>query len=691
MAHEHGLGEHYAPGARAPSTGWWRDLLGVLPPGAVLVVTSDHGQVEVGTAARLPGPELCSTMVELLSGEGRFRWLHVRPGALDDVVAVAAEAHGDEAWVRTREQMVDEGGSAARSRAEVARRLGDVALVARAPVAFLDPADTGETRLMARHGSLTRGRDVRAPVGLVPRAEPARRPPGIARPLADGSATRHRGGSAHGRPDTGDRAPARRCCSSPASGLRSRPRPGPRVHGAGATPEDDGHRVGASSRPRSCASGRWSSSCSTRCAAASLDEASRTRLREIYEQSVRELAGALSPDLAAELDRMALPFDESVPSEAELRIAQAQLVGWLEGLFHGIQATLLAQQMAARAQLEEMRQRGPAARPGRRAPTARPGHRPGTYLVTGLLSSPNDNAVILHRAVDDSRCGLSAVVLSRAAPAADATPPRRTGLMAATGSFAHLHTHTEYSMLDGAVPARRPRRRRPWPTASPRSGSPTTATCTGSSTSTPRAATPGINPVIGTEAYMAGESRHERPVRRGKVDDTGGDVEGGEKLYYHLTLLAETHAGLPQPHEAVLGRLPRGLLLQAPRRLGAARAPPRGHHRHHRAASAAWCSRRCWPTTRNAPSSWPVACRTSSGATASSSSSRTTAWPPSSRDQPGAGPHRPAARRARCSPPTTATTPIARTPWPTTPCCACRPARSSTTPSASSSRARSTT
>ncbi|HUY22307.1 MAG TPA: bacterial proteasome activator family protein [Acidimicrobiales bacterium] len=112
--------------------------------------------------------------------------------------------------------------------------------------------------------------------------------------------------------------------------------------------------------------------------ASSLDEASRTRLREIYEQSVRELAGALSPDLAAELDRMALPFDEkSVPSEAELRIAQAQLVGWLEGLFHGIQATLLAQQMAARAQLEEMRQRGLPPGPG---DTDGPSPRPGTYL-----------------------------------------------------------------------------------------------------------------------------------------------------------------------------------------------------------------------------------------------------------------------------------------------------------------------
>jgi hypothetical protein len=92
--------------------------------------------------------------------------------------------------------------------------------------------------------------------------------------------------------------------------------------------------------------------------AAPLDEQSRRRLREIYEQSIHELADSLSPDLAKELDRMALPFDEQVPSESELRIAQAQLVGWLEGLFHGIQATLVAQQMAARAQLEEMRRRG---------------------------------------------------------------------------------------------------------------------------------------------------------------------------------------------------------------------------------------------------------------------------------------------------------------------------------------------
>lgn len=94
--------------------------------------------------------------------------------------------------------------------------------------------------------------------------------------------------------------------------------------------------------------------------AAPLDEASRNRLREIHATSIRELEEGLAPELREELDRLTLPFTEgSVPSDAELRIAQAQLVGWLEGLFHGIQTALFAQQMAARSQLEQMRgQRG---------------------------------------------------------------------------------------------------------------------------------------------------------------------------------------------------------------------------------------------------------------------------------------------------------------------------------------------
>lgn len=92
--------------------------------------------------------------------------------------------------------------------------------------------------------------------------------------------------------------------------------------------------------------------------AAPLDDASRRRLREIHQSSIEELASGLAPELRDELNRLSLPFTgDEIPSDAELRIAQAQLVGWLEGLFHGIQATLFAQQMAARAQLEEMRQR----------------------------------------------------------------------------------------------------------------------------------------------------------------------------------------------------------------------------------------------------------------------------------------------------------------------------------------------
>jgi hypothetical protein len=113
---------------------------------------------------------------------------------------------------------------------------------------------------------------------------------------------------------------------------------------------------------------------------AELDEASRERLKEIYETSVAELGSALSPDLRDELTRLAHPFESSgTPSGAELRVAKAQLVGWLEGLFHGIQATLFAQQMAARQQLEQMQGQLP---PGAQGRPGGPddGPRPGAYL-----------------------------------------------------------------------------------------------------------------------------------------------------------------------------------------------------------------------------------------------------------------------------------------------------------------------
>jgi hypothetical protein len=99
--------------------------------------------------------------------------------------------------------------------------------------------------------------------------------------------------------------------------------------------------------------------------AAPLDEASRSRLKEIHENSIKELEEGLAPELRDELNRLSLPFTEdSIPSDAELRIAQAQLVGWLEGLFHGIQTALFAQQMAARAQLEQMRRGLPSGASG---------------------------------------------------------------------------------------------------------------------------------------------------------------------------------------------------------------------------------------------------------------------------------------------------------------------------------------
>ena len=158
--------------------------------------------------------------------------------------------------------------------------------------------------------------------------------------------------------------------------------------------------------------------------AAPLDEAGRQRLREIHESSIQELEQGLSPELREELERLTLPFGSGVPSEAELRIAQAQLVGWLEGVFHGIQTALFAQQMAARAQLEEMRRALPAGparrRPGRRRPGRTDPGRPGRITRLG----PRPRAARRVSTAPASTCGAIQARREASSVLRPATPAR---------------------------------------------------------------------------------------------------------------------------------------------------------------------------------------------------------------------------------------------------------------------------
>lgn len=153
VAHERGFGEHYDAELVAADR-LVGDLAEALPPGAVLMVTSDHGQVRVGGSVIELDPELAAH-VELLSGEGRFRWLHASAGAARSVAEEAEARYGHLAWVRSRDQLVDEGWLGGSPAPEIERRLGDVALIPFEPVAFHDPADPGEARMVCRHGSLT--------------------------------------------------------------------------------------------------------------------------------------------------------------------------------------------------------------------------------------------------------------------------------------------------------------------------------------------------------------------------------------------------------------------------------------------------------------------------------------------------------------------------------------------------------
>ena len=151
VAHGHGLGELYEA-ELAWTDRLVGDLAAVLPPGAALVVTADHGQVHVGENVRELDADLLAACSHR-SGESRFLWLHA-PEAPDDVLSRARELYGDVAWVRSRAEVLSEGWLGPVS-GEVAHRLGDVAVVAREPFGFVDRAEPHESRLIGRHGSLT--------------------------------------------------------------------------------------------------------------------------------------------------------------------------------------------------------------------------------------------------------------------------------------------------------------------------------------------------------------------------------------------------------------------------------------------------------------------------------------------------------------------------------------------------------
>lgn len=153
IAHERGFGPFYEAELRAVDR-LVADLLEVLPPGAALLVTADHGQVDVGERIIHPSDELLR-LVALQSGEGRFRWLHARPGAEAELYDAAVEEFSATGWVYRRDVMIDDGWFGAYVPPPIAARLGDVALVAHEPVSYHDPDDSGPFELICRHGSMT--------------------------------------------------------------------------------------------------------------------------------------------------------------------------------------------------------------------------------------------------------------------------------------------------------------------------------------------------------------------------------------------------------------------------------------------------------------------------------------------------------------------------------------------------------
>lgn len=153
VSHEYGLGEHY-DAELVHVDRLVADVLELLPPRAALVITADHGQVETGDDVASPHPEVLAHTA-LQSGEGRFRWFHSRPGRERALFDAVVEHHGHQAWVRTRDQAIEEGWYGPRVTDVARARMGDVLAAPTGTLAFLDPADTGPFHLVGRHGSLT--------------------------------------------------------------------------------------------------------------------------------------------------------------------------------------------------------------------------------------------------------------------------------------------------------------------------------------------------------------------------------------------------------------------------------------------------------------------------------------------------------------------------------------------------------
>ena len=153
IAHERGFGDHYDAELLTVDR-MIADIASVLPRDAVLLITADHGQVMVGEHTMTLAPDVTRHLSHQ-SGEGRFRWLHVNNGRIDDVVTAARHHHGDVAWVMTRDEMIERGYFGRRVNDVVRRRFGDVAVMAKHEVSFDDPADKTYFQLQCRHGSLT--------------------------------------------------------------------------------------------------------------------------------------------------------------------------------------------------------------------------------------------------------------------------------------------------------------------------------------------------------------------------------------------------------------------------------------------------------------------------------------------------------------------------------------------------------